>query len=82
VYITKGRELLTESEDDEQDILDKAFDVRPSSRLGCQSKIEKEGELEVEITRESFDTYLNEHPQERAKWTAAKQTARVESTGS
>ena len=82
VYITKGRELLTESEDDEQDILDKAFDVRPSSRLGCQSKIEKDGELDVEITRESFDTYLNEHPQERAKWLAAKQAARVETAGS
>ncbi len=71
VYVSKGRELLSESEDDEQDILDKAFDVRPSSRLGCQSKIEKDGELEVEISRESFDTYLNEHPQEREKFKRA-----------
>ncbi|MFO0679240.1 MAG: 2Fe-2S iron-sulfur cluster-binding protein [Polyangiaceae bacterium] len=68
VYVSKGANLLSESEDDEQDILDKAFDVRPTSRLGCQSKIEKDGEIEVEISRESFDAFLNEHPQEREKF--------------
>jgi hypothetical protein len=44
-------ELLTEMEDDENDILDKAFDVRSNSRLGCQCKILEEGTIEVEITR-------------------------------
>ncbi len=28
VYVTKGKSLLTEAEEDEEDILDKAFDVR------------------------------------------------------
>jgi 2Fe-2S ferredoxin len=67
VYVKKGAELLSEMEDDENDILDKAFDVRSTSRLGCQAKIEKDGVIEVEITRESYDAYYNEHPDERAK---------------
>ena len=69
MYVLKGAELLTEQEDDEADILDKAFDVRASSRLGCQSKIEREGVLEVEITRESLQAFENEHPAERGKYT-------------
>jgi 2Fe-2S ferredoxin len=69
VYVTKGAELLGDQEDDEADILDKAFDVRITSRLGCQSKIKGEGELEVEITRESLVAYENEHPAERGKYT-------------
>ena len=37
------------------DILDKAFDVRSTSRLGCQAKIQgADSELEVEISGESF----------------------------
>ncbi len=62
VYVTKGRELLSEAEEDEEDILDKAFDVRAPSRLGCQSRIERDGTLECEITRESLDAFYNEHP--------------------
>jgi 2Fe-2S ferredoxin len=67
VYVKKGAELLSEMEDDENDILDKAFDVRSTSRLGCQAKIEKDGVIEVEFTRESYDAYYNEHPEERPK---------------
>lgn len=69
VYVTQGAELLSEQEDDEADILDKAFDVRHTSRLGCQSKIERDGVVEVEITRESLEAYENEHPAERGKYT-------------
>jgi ferredoxin len=65
VYVRKGRELLGEAEEEEEDILDKAFDVRASSRLGCQSKIEREGEIECEISRESLDAFYNEHPNEK-----------------
>ena len=32
VYVMKGRELLSEAEEKEEDILDKAFDVRPAVR--------------------------------------------------
>lgn len=69
VYVSRGAELLSEPEDDEADILDKAFDVRATSRLGCQSKIIRDGVLEIEITRESIQAYENEHPAERGKYT-------------
>ncbi len=69
VHVMRGAQLLSEQEDEEADILDKAFDVRATSRLGCQSKIVREGEIEVEITRESLEAYENEHPDERGKYT-------------
>ena len=69
VYVLKGAELLSEAAEEEEDILDKAFDVRATSRLGCQSTIAKDGEIEVEITRESVEAYENEHPEERGKYT-------------
>src|SRR5215203_4794972 len=61
VYVLKGAELLSEKEEEEEDILDKAFDVRATSRLGCQSTITKDGEIEVDITRESLEAFENEH---------------------
>jgi 2Fe-2S ferredoxin len=67
VYVKKGAELLSEMQDDENDILDKAFDVRSTSRLGCQARFQKDGVVEVEITRESYEAYYNEHPDERPK---------------
>ena len=69
VYVLSGGNLLSEQEDDEADILDKAFDVRAGSRLGCQSKIAREGVIELEITAESVQAYENEHPAERGKYT-------------
>ncbi|MFW5738795.1 MAG: 2Fe-2S iron-sulfur cluster-binding protein [Myxococcota bacterium] len=61
VYVHQGAELLSEMEDEEDDILDKAFDVRENSRLGCQAKIEKDGIIEVEITPESRQAWEDEH---------------------
>lgn len=65
VYVESGAECLSEAEEGEEDILDKAFDVRMSSRLGCQAKIEREGVIVIRISRESLDAYYNEHPDER-----------------
>jgi 2Fe-2S ferredoxin len=62
VYVVTGRELLTDAEEEEEDILDKAFDVRANSRLGCQAKVAKDGVIEVDVTRESLDAFYNEHP--------------------
>jgi 2Fe-2S ferredoxin len=72
VHVLRGAQLLTEMEDEENDILDKAFDVRATSRLGCQSKILKDGEVEVDITRESLEAFENEHPDERGKYTTKR----------
>jgi len=68
VYVTAGANLLSPAEDEEEDILDKAFDVRATSRLGCQAKIARDGRLEVEITRESLQAFENEHPEHRGKY--------------
>ena len=65
VYVQKGLDLLSEMEDEENDILDKAFDVRSTSRLGCQAKLQRDGEVVVEISRESLEAYANEHPDHR-----------------
>jgi 2Fe-2S ferredoxin len=62
VYVEKGAELLSEASEDEEDILDKAFDVRLNSRLGCQAKIQRDGLVVVRISQESLDAYANEHP--------------------
>jgi ferredoxin, 2Fe-2S len=60
VYVVKGFDQTSEIEDDEYDILDKAFDVRMESRLGCQAKIR--GDIDVSISDESFQAFLDEHP--------------------
>jgi 2Fe-2S ferredoxin len=49
VVVKKGKELLNEMDDDEADRLDMAADLQLNSRLGCQTVIEKPGEVVVEI---------------------------------
>jgi ferredoxin, 2Fe-2S len=66
VYVKQGYDSLSEIQEKEEDILDKAFDVRPQSRLSCQSKIGGE-DLICEITRESRQAWFDEHPDEREK---------------
>ena len=63
-WVKKGFDSLSEQEDREADILDKAFDVRPVSRLGCQAELGEE-DVEVEITPESLTAWYDEHPEER-----------------
>lgn len=62
VYVEVGADLLSEAGEGEEDILDKAFDVRMTSRLGCQAKLVREGLVVVRISRESLAAYANEHP--------------------
>ncbi len=64
VYVKQGFDSLSEQQEREEDILDKAFDVRPISRLSCQSRV-AEHDVVVEITRESRQAYFDEHPEER-----------------
>lgn len=61
VYVLEGLASLEPADEKEEDILDKAFDVRPHSRLACQTRM---GEQDVvcEITGESRKTWHNEHP--------------------
>ena len=72
VYVKQGLDALPPPSDREEDIMDKAFDVKANSRLGCQSKILKDVTVVVEISRESRQAFLDEHPEIRA---ALKQAA-------
>ena len=60
VWVRKGLESLSEQEDAEADRLDQAFDVRPYSRLSCQSLVGSE-DVEVDITQESLQAFLDEN---------------------
>jgi 2Fe-2S ferredoxin len=64
VWVRKGLESLSAQDDLEMDRLDLAFDVRASSRLGCQAKV-GEADVEVWITEESLKAYMDENPDER-----------------
>ncbi|MBI3073121.1 MAG: 2Fe-2S iron-sulfur cluster binding domain-containing protein [Deltaproteobacteria bacterium] len=66
VYVRRGFDSLGEMEEDESDILDKAFGVLAVSRLGCQTKVART-DLVVEITPESSQAYENEHPELKPK---------------
>ena len=74
VYVQQGYATLYAIDDDEEDILDKAFDVKVTSRLACQAKVGT-SDLICEITRESRQAWLDEHPEERAKIKAQKAEA-------
>ena len=71
VYVKQGLEVLSEASDREEDIMDKAFDVKATSRLGCQSRIGSDATVVVEISRESRQAFLDEHPEIRAALKAA-----------
>ena len=71
VYVKQGLEVLSDASDREEDIMDKAFDVKATSRLGCQSKIQSDATIVVEISRESRQAFLDEHPEVRAALKAA-----------
>ncbi len=64
VWVRQGLESLSEQEDKEADRLDSAFDVRPYSRLACQSQVSA-GEVEVWITEESLGAFMDENPSVR-----------------
>ncbi len=66
VYVEQGLDSLGDIADKENDIMDKAFDVRAESRLGCQARVADE-DVVVEITEESHRAWLDENPDERKK---------------
>ena len=71
VWVHEGQGSLPEVTDKENDIMDKAFDVRAESRLGCQARVADE-DVVVEITEESLRAWLDENPDERKKEQAAR----------
>ena len=76
VYVEAGLESLPEIADKENDIMDKAFDVRPESRLGCQACVSSQ-DVVVEISEESLKAWLDENPDERKRERAPGEAARA-----
>ena len=66
VFVIDGFDSLAEMEDDEDDILGRADDVRLESRLGCQTEVGTD-DVSVVISRESQIAFINEHPEYRDK---------------
>lgn len=64
VWVRKGLESLSEQDDMELDRLDLAWDVKPQSRLACQSKVGTD-DVEVWITEESLKAFMDENPNVR-----------------
>ena len=73
-----ARGFSEHASDREEDILDKAFDVKSNSRLGCQSKITCDTTVVIEISRESRQAFLDEHPEIRAALKAANKPAKLD----
>jgi ferredoxin, 2Fe-2S len=66
VWVEQGYDSLGDIADKEDDIMDRAFDVRPESRLGCQAKVD-DVDVVVEITEESLKAWLDENPDVRKR---------------
>lgn len=64
VWVKQGFNSLSGQSDEEADILDKAFDVKSVSRLGCQAELSQQ-DVVFQITEESERTWYDEHPKDR-----------------
>ncbi|MEZ8826186.1 ISC system 2Fe-2S type ferredoxin [Vibrio amylolyticus] len=60
IVIREGFDSLEESDDLEDDMLDKAWGLEMESRLGCQAKVEDE-DLVVEIPKYTLNLASEEH---------------------
>ncbi|EDP58583.1 ISC system 2Fe-2S type ferredoxin [Vibrio sp. AND4] len=60
VIIREGFDSLEESEELEDDMLDKAWGLEPESRLGCQARIADE-DLVVEIPKYTLNHASEDH---------------------
>lgn len=58
--IREGFDSLEESEELEDDMLDKAWGLEPESRLGCQAKVADQ-DLVVEIPRHTINLASENH---------------------
>ena len=60
VYVREGLDSLEESDEDEDDMLDKAWGLEPDSRLSCQAKV-SDHDLVVEIPRYTINMVSENH---------------------
>ncbi len=60
VYVREGGESLGESEEEEDDLLDKAWGLEPDSRLSCQALVSG-ADLVVEIPKYTINMVSEHH---------------------
>lgn len=60
VYVREGLESLEESDETEDDMLDKAWGLEPDSRLSCQAKV-MDRDLVVEIPKYTINMVSEHH---------------------
>ncbi len=60
VIIREGFDSLTEAEEDEEDLLDKAWGLEPESRLSCQAQV-GEVDLVIEIPKYTINMVSESH---------------------
>ncbi|MEA2094560.1 MAG: ISC system 2Fe-2S type ferredoxin [Pseudomonadota bacterium] len=60
VYIREGSESLNEAEEEEDDLLDKAWGLEPDSRLSCQTIVDNQ-DLVIEIPKYTINMVSESH---------------------
>jgi ferredoxin, 2Fe-2S len=60
VYIREGGDSLSESSEEEDDLLDKAWGLEPDSRLSCQTVV-GDADLVVEIPKYTINMVSENH---------------------
>jgi 2Fe-2S ferredoxin len=60
VYVREGAESLQPSDEDEDDLLDKAWGLDPDSRLSCQARV-ADRDLVVEIPKYTINMVSEGH---------------------
>jgi len=60
VYIREGGESLNEAEEEEDDLLDKAWGLEPDSRLSCQAIVD-DRDLVIEIPKYTINMVSENH---------------------
>ncbi len=60
VIVREGFESLTDAEEEEEDMLDKAWGLEPESRLGCQAKV-GDVDLMVEVPKYTINMVSEVH---------------------
>lgn len=60
VYVRAGMDSLNEPEEDEEDMLDKAWGLEPDSRLSCQAIVGEE-DLVIEIPKYTINLASENH---------------------
>jgi 2Fe-2S ferredoxin len=60
VYVREGFDSLEESDEDEDDLLDKAWGLEPDSRLSCQAELADQ-DLVIEIPKYTINRVSENH---------------------